>query len=410
MIKITTLQANLIALILGGYPLAAGLAIAFGMDGQEMAIIMRTFVLAISLLLISLTSSRIKKVNRVYVMIFGLFWVIYLLRMLVDTLAYSELLSKSASYYWIFALCVCLVPALALIGASMEEAIRKAFYVTWIMMAISSALLVVYGSTFETSFDGSLLNTGRMGLPNLNPISVGHLGVSLVICSVWYLYGSLGASCSLRKFSLITILIGLYLLTTSASRGPLVALFVVGLVFLLKVNFLKALKGLILLSVITTFLLMLKNVDLENLSIVTRILGIIDGEDLSLRLRQTAFLGAWEQFLQNPFLGDFLEEKSTGFYPHNIILESFMATGIMGGLLMIAIITASLIKSLRMIRAGSYNGWLGLMFIQYLIDSQFSGSLYGSPQFWGLSVLMLFSGYIPANHLSFLGVRRFSPK
>ena len=45
--------------------------------------------------------------------------------------------------------------------------------------------------------------------------------------------------------------------------------------------------------------------------------------------------GAVNQFFESPVFGSFLEEKIFKEYPHNLLLESFMATGILGGLLFV---------------------------------------------------------------------------
>ncbi len=392
-LSLTNLQAVLITLALVGYPLVATLATALSLNGSAPAIAMRAAVLTLSILLIAPAISRLKRHHLKYLSVFAIFWVTYLMRMAADTTYEADQLSKPASEYWIWAVGVCLIPALALVGVSPASTMPKAFKLTWLALGTSAGLAILFGSTIVTRLDGTQTDTGRLALESLNPISAGHLGASLVILSGWYWWTEKGPKAIFRAASLLGMLAGSYLLISSASRGPLIALLCVIAIILLTFRLRKLIKIAIAAGLIAAALLppLFSVIDLESLALAARIVASTSGEDLSVASRQDSFLGAWNQFLSNPLLGDFLEERSTGYYPHNIVIEAFMATGLTGGLTLLAISIIATWKAFRLVKLKSPYAWAALIYIQYLAGAQLSGAIYGASIFWAFSVLMIFT-------------------
>jgi O-antigen ligase len=105
--------------------------------------------------------------------------------------------------------------------------------------------------------------------------------------------------------------------------------------------------------------------------------------------RIIAFQGAFDQFLSSPLWGSSIEEKITGFYPHNVILEALMATGIVGGLPFIAFTLWALVCAWRLARNASRHLWIGILAAQYFFGSMLSGSIYTSNTMWVLAALVL---------------------
>ncbi len=405
---LSTLHALMIAFALVGYPFVATLSTALGLSGTPLAIVARAVVLILSLMLIVPAISRIQRHHLKYLAVFATFWMAYLMRMAADTTYYAEQLSKAASEYWIWALGVCLIPALALMGVSAAATMPKAFKLTWLALGASAGLTIVFGSTIVTHLGGIETDTGRLALESLNPTSIGHMGASLVIFSGWYWLTDKGHKGILKTASLLGMLAGGYLLLSSASRGPLIAFICVIAMVLLTLKVRKIIKISIIVGLIAAALLpiVFSQISLESLALAARIVGSTSGEDLSIASRQASFDGAWNQFLSNPLFGDFLEERSTGFYPHNLVLEAFMATGLIGGLSFLAISIVATWKAFRLVKLKSNYAWAGLIYIQYFVGAQFSGSIFGSSIFWVFSVLVIFTNNF--DHVS-RGVKNRSP-
>jgi O-antigen ligase len=101
-------------------------------------------------------------------------------------------------------------------------------------------------------------------------------------------------------------------------------------------------------------------------------------------MRLEVMSGAWKSFTEAPLLGNALEVMEYGGYPHNVVIESFMATGIVGGTTFTVLLLLSFIYALSLVRMpGSYS-WIGLLFIQYMTGSLVSGAIYNSPTMWAL--------------------------
>jgi O-antigen ligase len=110
-------------------------------------------------------------------------------------------------------------------------------------------------------------------------------------------------------------------------------------------------------------------------------------DDQSGNIRKLLFQSAWEQFTNSPVIGDGLEEKSMRFYPHNNIIEAFMATGLLGGSIILTLYFLSIINSLKLIISNSEYTWVGLILLQYIVFTQFSGALWQSGALFSLMAI-----------------------
>jgi hypothetical protein len=263
-----------------------------------------------------------------------------------------------------------------------------------LLLSVLALVALLYANTI---LDLKYTASGRLSTEVLNPISFGRLGASVAILSVVYLHGRNPFRCSFQSVSssiigYILLFFGIGVCIASASKGPLVSLAIVLVVYsIYSLNGIcKRLKTLIasllLLSVIlVTFYF---NID-TFIQPITRIATTFYFEDESSVERIEMIRNGWKQFLDNPISGSALVELNMGSYPHNIVVESFMATGIIGGLLLLAIVIISLHASWHLIRAGTGYNWVGLLFIQCLIGEMFSGSIFCSASIWYYSAAVI---------------------
>src|SRR5690606_13694819 len=99
-----------------------------------------------------------------------------------------------------------------------------------------------------------------------------------------------------------------------------------------------------------------------------------------------------KQFLQSPLVGDsFLisEGEFRGYYPHNLILESLMTTGIIGTFFFFIWLFGTIKKSYLVLRYDLAYGWLPLLFIQYFAFGLTSKSFYTNYLFWFFGFLVI---------------------
>lgn len=394
MLNISSLQALLVVLFLAGYPLSATFSTALALNDITPTIAVRALTLGVGLVLFVRFLSRLVVIeNPRYAILFATFWLAYTFRIVIDTNFQAELLSRPASDYWIWSMGVCLVPALGLMGINDASTLKLTHSLCWAALAMATVLALLFGTDYVIRVDGTEAEVGRLALETLNPISTGHLGASLAIVSGAYLLGTTQRLPLLTVASLAGVAAGGYLLVSAASRGPVVALLCVLILVIWSLKFHNSLKilTLLILSTFSAVLFFSSIVYLEDLNLLTRIVSASSGDDMAVSARQESYAGALEQFMERPLLGDFLEERSSGFYPHNLTLEAFMATGLIGGMAFLAISLMALIKAIQAIQRHTSRAWLGMIYVQYLVGAQFSGSLYASATFWGFAVLMLFS-------------------
>jgi len=384
---IRNLYAALLALNLVGFSVVASLANSLGVLATPYAITMRGIVLGLSCVLLVMAVGRKHTAlpKNHFLLFFLLFWVVYVWRLFYETSFRTSLLAKDPGDYWIWAIGTCLIPALALLVKVKDEAFQTAYRWSLFFLVFASCVVVFSGSTSHLSSSGTVQDIGRFNTESINPITIGHIGLSLLILIIWYSF--LQEKTFLwKKRTIISggILLGLYLVISSASRGPIVTLFVVIIFYLFSVNFKKTWKPIFLFLVLLAigYVLAVHFEESGRFSTISRIESAFSDEDMAVVGRKTSYAGAWNQFLESPVLGDTLEERITRFYPHNVILESLMATGIVGGTFFLMMLTFGVICAYRLLKTRNVNGWVGLIFIQYLIAAQFSGAIYNTTMMW----------------------------
>jgi len=134
------------------------------------------------------------------------------------------------------------------------------------------------------------------------------------------------------------------------------------------------------------FWIISKRVDLifGQRGIFDRFGGMLTGQDRSGEIRMQIYRAAIDQFTASPILGDGVEVRTFAYYPHNLILEAFMTTGIVGGMLFIMALLLALHRVWRLFKVRSDKIWLGLIVVQYAVATQLSGAIYLSNGFWVL--------------------------
>jgi len=109
----------------------------------------------------------------------------------------------------------------------------------------------------------------------------------------------------------------------------------------------------------------------------------------SIYARQVMMGDAWHQYLSHPWLGSSIVERNSLTYPHNSIVEAFMATGTFGGTAFALLVLLASYRAIRLMKYDPVTAWIPLCFLQQLIASMFSGGLYANMPLWGMTAIML---------------------
>jgi O-antigen ligase len=372
-----------------GFLLVSILPSLFGLSGTSFSIFYRIFILGSSLLIIffSATNKNPKVIFKPFYL-FLLFWALYACRLIYDLSiadGYIEY-GKSNSEYFQLAFGVAFVPAIGIIYADFNK-LDFDFILVWVYRVLFLVLLIAIvlrtGSTVTARSTGGL---------EIGVLLYGQYGTTLCLLSLFMLMKN---SVTLKSiFYIVGFIIGFITIFVSASRSPFLALIIATLMFIFirKGGVRTLFVSLILFCFFYFFFFDIAQL-LNNYypsSFLGRLLyAVNEGESGG---RESLFAHGFNEFIDNPFFGNAMLLQTglnRGKYPHNLIIEAFMATGFLGGIIFTLWILKC-VTSLKKIVSKNFNqSWIGLLFIQFLIFGMFSGSLFSSNLFWLISVLLV---------------------
>jgi O-antigen ligase len=367
-----------------GFPLVSTLPVLLGLDSQVATFPYRA---AIVLLASGLFFGWWMRGERILftwpVRLALLLWVLLVARMFLDTIIdpLPGDFGMPVAQLLMLSLGACFLPSLVFLETPSAATLDLARRGIEVLGAIAMLLILYLG--LKGVFDGRILR--RLATAVLNPISVGHLGVSVFIVALCGLAGSSLLAKVVRWLIMITSVV---VIVASASRGPILAALLVALVYsfsrrnrrrlapgvlLLRLGLLAAGVGVVVAAV---------NYLEEGgyISLVGRLADTLQDEASQDRIALA--LGAWTQFTEHPFLGSSFVELTYYAYPHNIFLESLMATGVVGTALLLAYLGATTLAAMRIVAASPSVAWIGLICLQYFVHGVVSASLYLDGAFW----------------------------
>jgi O-antigen ligase len=216
----------------------------------------------------------------------------------------------------------------------------------------------------------------------------------MLLC-IYYLFGKKKSVVGI-VFAACCIPLGFVTLLAANSRGPIVCM-----VISLSLFWFAGLRGKARIVVLAlgflfgvafpTVTAMLQDKG-ESDDIMSRFDKLNDQGSLEQESRYFTYAAAWAGYIENPVFGYRLELPSADVndgdaaYPHNIVLESLMTTGTLGGILLIALLTAATRAAWRLLRGQHPNNWIALLFVQYLFAAMFSGGIYNDAELWQYSL------------------------
>jgi len=283
-----------------------------------------------------------------------------------------------------------------LIVSSMKLRDRDYNVIKWSLL-VSGLLLSVVTLVYYRSLIGSVGRISEVisrGENYISPLALSYCGTLSIGIGISYLMQrEVGRWSKLlvvifTLFSLVPFFLG-------ASRGSIFALFLPFVImFLSRGNAVANLRFLLIVLITTAVGVYLS--ELFGSSLVGRFTSmksdIAQGNESAIRLEM--WKAALLQFADNPILGDALETRAFHFYPHNIILEVLMSTGIVGFIPFAALLIHAFNRTIFIFRNDPANSWMGIVFIQSLMQNMFSGSLYGASWFWASLGLLYSYNYI----------------
>lgn len=364
---------------LAGYSVVSHLPEFLNISSRAVTVPLRALILGLALIVMLMAAQgRLDYRLGHFAIPLLVFWGLYLLRMLADGYLNPVRLRLPPAEYLLYGLGTSLLPMLAFGVLQDRRTIAKSIRLTLAVLAFGCLIGILNNlSELRTGarFDGNEI---------FNTISFGHLGTSVAGVSILLLVQG-NRPYPLPRWALIAFIpLGLLTLLVAGSRGPLVAL--AAMLLAIALAGFKRGRGIqvlvLLFALVSTVPRMMNEPTSVGGTLVERLANVTT--DQSTSIRKELWRHSWEQFLDNPILGSSLEERYELIYPHNLVLEAFMSTGLLGGIAFLILLLGGLFRAKQLILSRSHYGWLGLLFVQYSVGGMFSGSLYGSSTFWYL--------------------------
>jgi hypothetical protein len=347
--KIRVLYIPIVLVIAFGYVVfAAALLLAGGFSGSVNLIVRSVEVLLLLfVVLLCAPSARFKNTSLFPLIVF---FVIYGFRLSTDVIIYDILMIYQSQIYvlgYFFGLTFLSVAAIFLYYRPQD--LRAVFRSLFHLVVLANILLFLY-AVWEGDFGSGVRFSGRVQADGemensavLGPIWFGVLGSMLAAM----IFGMLAAGGTTTKVPW-NVGICLMVLATaniffSASRGPVLALFLSIIIFLLRpgasVSGTGSLaargKGWMLVLVLSAIVLTIIKFSGEDNFLIERMTSLYSERIASpggwrIEERDIVYAVAWQDFLSSPILGSSYVVSYENSSPHNIILESLISTGIFG--------------------------------------------------------------------------------
>lgn len=361
--------AWLLVAVIIGYPVAGLAASALNWDSLIASVPLRVAVLVLSLWVWVRNRNPGDHPGQAWLVGFA---TLYMIRLVWDAAINSV---PGAAEAIVFYLLTVLVPALALwrgVHALDERQAVRLMFGTGTLICTVALVMHLLGIGQDRSLTEA---TGRLSFEALNPISLGHAAATTLIAAMCMMHKSTRASTI--PWLLAGSTVAAVLLMLAASRGPLLCLVFAALVFATAT---RRWHWLLLFSV--TILPWFIDVDAELWQRFTNI-----EEDDSALERLLLQANAIDQFVGSPFLGSAFVESEFLTYPHNLFIETGMALGFVGLVLLLVLLRHMLGSMVRQLRSGLL--LVPLLFLQYFVSAQLSGAIYGNAALWATASVLI---------------------
>jgi hypothetical protein len=383
-ISLENFNVFFIHLVVSGFPIFVTTNLLLGFDTSQGSILYRALVVIFSFIIIF---NSFNKLTKIRLGLFTLFLFLYSVRLIYDLSIRSipsPFIVPQIIYLLHFGGIIIPVTAVSFMKINTDKLNTTIFYVSFVQcFFVLIGLYLLYGTNIVQLLserymytDNSVNNGG--GSP-LNPILVSRTGAVLFLL---LLVNVLFKTKIIKSYLYIVgFILSISLILLGGSRGPLLTCIVLSIItifFHLKnSNFKNIFVVLFVVLVVLIGLSYLIATYSESIDLVQRVNeSLLNRGNVSYG-REGHFNSALNQFIDNPFFGDKIFDNYSNFYPHNLLLESFMALGIFGGLIFLYI------NIINIIKCGKKN--IINIFITFVCFSLFgftSGAIWSSSEFW----------------------------
>jgi len=263
-----------------------------------------------------------------------------------------------------------------------------------ILISLTISLILAL-AVLEISL-GSIVNKRLSIEGELNSLNLGYWGTTLFVMCLFYV---LKEKHKIQKYILapISIIVAIYIMLISGSRGPIVYSIIIFYYFILNTSAFSSIKKYINAIFILTLILVFVDytfitdfIGLYNPNLEERIISSVVDNDSSGR--DKLYVVALDQFYSSPLFGDYFILTSgpdKGHYPHNILLEALMTLGLFGAIPFFYLLIQTFKRVHLMIKINDNTAWIGLLFLVSFFKGLSSWNLYGNSLLWVSMAIIL---------------------
>ena len=362
-----------------GYYLLLSIAILFNIQTRLITIPIRIIPLLLLISIIPLLKKQKIRYNKINFILFIVFSIFYSFRIIYNGLIQDSLIWIAWNEYFLYFTITFFLPLLILCKFNT------------LLLSLNVEKTLFYGllllNLFFSIFYYSKLGTGRIkGIEDgsLSVLAIGYCAALMIILS---LNNFLKSNNNKRDYFsppvwliILSISSSIIPLILSASRGPIIAILSSSVIILgfSKVKY-KVFKIFILTIGIIAFSGQFINFVNQTGSSLFDRLGSIE-QDIDNDSTSVVRLHFWREgidaFLENPILGKSIE-LSNGAQAHNIIIEAYMATGVIGGSIFVYLIIYALYQSIKAL-SNPRLSWVSSLYFVSLNMYNVSGAIHGA--------------------------------
>lgn len=370
------LMAWFIPMVIVGYPIAGASTIFLRyVEPTTVTYGYRTLVVVLAGL--AIMGALLRRRAPVFPVALTLFLVAYLVRLYVDDYINGVFRADFAMLFYAGGV---LPPVVAVLFAGRvvqaEQLIRTTFYAA----LTACALLFMIGFLgLQSELISSMEQTGgRLNLETVNSITIGHVGATLLIACVaaWYHPGR-GVP---RILIAIASIIAVATMFQAGSRGPFVALG-----FCLIVYSVVTRRWGVLFAGLVGVVVVALTSSGDQIVILDRFTTV--GWDKSSAAQFITQDYAIADFLDHPLVGNAYIEPATLDYPHNLIIDTAMSLGLVGLVLLAIVLFQAGREVVSRLREREF--LVALLFLEFFMAAQFSGSIWGHSNLLTATALLL---------------------
>ncbi|WP_449394773.1 O-antigen ligase family protein [Devosia riboflavina] len=371
--------AGLLAgLVLMGYPFIGTLVEVTGLPHQWLTYPYRGVMACVCLvaIIVSIRPLRVTETARPVMA----FLALYSVRLVFDWLVVGHPYAAASTTFFLVTV---LLPTVAVILA-----LRRPFEESSLVyLILGIGIPVVAAAIALLIFRPDITITGRISYFALNSISLARASAVVLLAG---LVLAMRSESVLRIAALEILIVAATIVVLYAnSRGPLLAM-AVAVLYLLATNWRRVAFFVPMLSVIA-FWFILDVGDAADIggheSIGGRLSQVVEGVDELTGIRLHLFRSAIDAFMNAPLVGAYFTDptKDVSMYPHNIVLQTAVAMGVVGLSALAYLVFTTLRAAYRI--APRYPLMVSLL-LQAAALSMVSGSIWGSSDLFVLVAMV----------------------